>query len=188
MENDQYFKYLRTKIDEEIQKVIEVYSNNLKNLSIISGVIAPLSLTLLGIENLQIQKYFLLLGFTLLVANILINQLFLNRKSKEYDKKSLDADIKWILNSDLAITDPIEKAKKNIERYIAGGEIEKDLDLGEYKFNIQKYRSDFRKYTQISSVIFTSGVIFTVLSIWFYPILNLFGDNKIQLIFKCFHI
>ena len=62
------------------RELIELHSNQIRNLSIISGVIAPLSLTLLQIHGFDIYVPFLLAGFILLLGNIILSQLLLGKE------------------------------------------------------------------------------------------------------------
>ncbi len=50
-------------INNKIKEAIETYSNNVKNLGIVSGTVAPFSLSLLAISELNIYPPFLLAGF-----------------------------------------------------------------------------------------------------------------------------
>lgn len=63
-----------------VKELIEQHSTQIRNLGLISGVVAPLSLTLLQIDQLNIFTPFLISGFILLLLNIFLSHFLLDQE------------------------------------------------------------------------------------------------------------
>lgn len=177
---------IRKLIDENIKDVINIYSTEIRNLSIISATIAPFSLTLLSETKFDINQLSLVLGFSVLIFNIILIQLFLNTLSRAQDKKIINADIKWIFaegdQSLIANTtiDSSERVLKNMDFLEKVQKIYDSLGYGAFNMEIQKIRYKLRKYNNIFITLFSLGSLLIILSVAINPlilaILHLFNN------------
>lgn len=172
-----YLEQTRKILDNNVKDVINIYSNEIRNLALISGTIAPFSLALLGTEKLNTNIGILLLGFSLLVINIIIAQFFLKKQSKDNDKKLAHAEISWIFAS--ADLESIEGDKELLDKdskipdYIKNTDkVSNFLGLDSMNNNIQIVRSDLRKQNSIVNIIFSAGAVCIVLSVLVNPLLE----------------
>ena len=161
----------RKVIDEKVKDVINVYSNEIRNLALISGTVAPFSLTILSIEKLNANAGILLLGFSLLIANIILAQYCLRKQSKEYDTRTARAQINWFFAqsdlSDLNNTSikSTDKVLKNFDYIKKMEEAEKLLGVSKWSTHIHEVRSKLRNYNNITNIIFTAGTACIILSV-----------------------
>jgi len=165
-------------LDEKIRDIINIYSNDIRNLSIISGVVAPFSLTLLGLEKLNVNSPILLIGFSLLILNIVLSQLFLNQQvNKDYGRISR-ADAEWLfasIDQDEIGSDPkysADKVLKQSEILKNFDKLDNDLGLKTPNIDLFKKREAVRKRNKITIIIFAFGTIAIVLSVIVNPIMN----------------
>lgn len=174
--NEQRLLGIRQILDKENDVVVNNYSNEIRNLSITSGVIAPFSLTLININELTVNIFFLLLGFSVLIFNIIISNYFLNKEVKKKDKKITQADINWILAKFENNTvknkeeDTNQRVNSNFDILKNVSEIEKILGVGELKMDIQENKVSLRKYNKVSYVLFSIGSTLIVLSVIIKPV------------------
>lgn len=83
-------------IGNSIKEILSIFSNDIRNLGIVAGTVAPFSLTLLGVEKLEINILALILGFSLLLITIGLTQYFLYALSDSHDRKLRKAEVSWI--------------------------------------------------------------------------------------------
>lgn len=173
----------RLEIDKSVRNIIEIYSNDIRNLSIISGTVAPFSLTLLTVEKLNSNIELLIIGFVLLLANIAIAQFLIRRVSTGQDKKSVSAQFNLIM-AEFELENISNTTKESNERvnYMSDfmkhfSEAENLLGLGKYNLGIQEVRSKLRKYNKITNIIFSVGVSCIILSVIVNPIIYWFISN-----------
>ncbi len=171
-------------IDEKTQSIIENYSNDIRNLGIVSGTIAPFSLTLLGLNNtLDVNVYSLVSGFVLLLFNIVIAQLFIREHHEKNNKNLAKAEIKWIFawdDSTKANDTRLEVRDRAIKQmdYIKGmSDLNELLGLTSFNTELLSARARVRKYYKITTSVFLGGVIFIILSILLNPLLILIFKN-----------
>lgn len=176
----------RLEIDKRVKNIIEIYSNDIRNLSIISGTVAPFSLTLLTVEKLDSNIYLLILGFALLLLNITITQFFIRRLSEGQDVKSVKAQFNLMMaefeleNTGNTTKDTTERVNQMFNYQKSISEAENLLDFGKYNLGIQEVRSKLRKYNKITNLIFSLGALFIVLSVIVNPIINWVISNCLR--------
>lgn len=159
----------RAIIDQQIKNQIEIYSNDIRNLSIISGTIAPFSLTLLTIEKLNSNVTLLILGFFLLLFNVILAQLFIRRHVSDRDIKSVKAEFNlWMAQYQLK---EITEGKFLPFDYLKSiSESEKLLGVGPFDTEIQKVRSILRRYHKYTNFFFSLGAFCIILSVLIDPL------------------
>jgi len=160
-------------------ELVELHSSQIRNLGLISGVVAPLSLTLLQIQALNIFIPFLLIGFVLLLANIILSQLLLagelNRKDRSMVKAVLEylsaSTNKWVID---------DKSKPSGERVLKMSEFLKNVDEFDRSLNISPHSTElmsanarFRQYTRWVVGIFSLGCALIIASTFFNPLIQL---------------
>jgi hypothetical protein len=163
-------------IHEDIKSTIKTYSDNIRNLSIISATTAPFSLTLLQVDNLVINSYILITSFCILLFNLALSQIFLNMQtvkddlmSFEKEKKLLFAEFDlWSMSDNTKSY--LDRATKNFDFNQKISEIN-NLD-SRYNLSIQENRSKLRKYNKISNILFLVGILLIVFSVIYYPMVN----------------
>jgi heme/copper-type cytochrome/quinol oxidase subunit 1 len=117
-----------------------------------------------------------LLGFSVLIFNIIISNYFLNKEVKKKDKKITQADINWILAKFENNTvknkeeDTNQRVNSNFDILKNVSEIEKILGVGELKMDIQENKVSLRKYNKVSYVLFSIGSTLIVLSVIIKPV------------------
>ena len=164
------------------RELIELHSNQIRNLSLISGVIAPLSLTLLQIQGFDIYVPFLLAGFILLLGNIILSQLLLgkelNRKNKLIGKSVLEfisaSTNKWTIE---------DKTQQSSERAIKAADFVKNIDefdrhLGISPLSVEPMSTNerLRKYNRWMVGIFSLGCGLVIFSIFFNPLIQVVAN------------
>lgn len=169
----------RDKIDSELKNLINNYSNEIRNISIASGIIAPFSLTLLDIEKLEISTPSILIGFILLLVNIAISNFLINRFVKNKDKKITRATMNWIF-AEFNTKEMKDSNKDYNQRINNNFDYMKNMDkvneaLGFSYLNIssEKEKVELRKYNKISILLFIFGLSFIIISIFINPLINI---------------
>jgi len=172
-----HLQQTRKAIDENIKDVISIYSNEIRNIAIISGTIAPFSLALLQAEKINASIPILLLGFSLLTINIILAQFFLRQKTDKNDKRLGHAEINWIFASDDLSN--IEKDKEGLNDgsaifgYIKNtDELNNFLELDSRNSYILSTRAELRKQNRIINFVFSAGTLCIILSVIINPILG----------------
>ncbi len=166
----------RNVIDQQTRNQIENYSNDIRNISIISGTIAPFSLTLLSIERLNLNTYFLVSGFILLLLNIALAQFFIRSYSSKKDTQLVRAEFHWIMaESEMKkMTDdsiqPHERVGKGFDYLKSISESEKFLGISTFNIEIQTVRAVLKKYYKVTNTIFSLGTAAIILSVVVNPI------------------
>lgn len=167
-------------IESDTKNLIDIYSNEIKNLGIISATVAPFSLALLTTNDLDVHIPFLIIGFALLIFNIILTQSFLYFQSKDYDRRVARAQLKWFFaQGDLSeINDSTkttsERASKNFDFYKNISESEQLLGISKYDLTSSKSRYTLRRYRSVSMIFFIVGTIYIILSVSILPLLGLF--------------
>ncbi|MFA6459312.1 MAG: hypothetical protein WCV79_02875 [Candidatus Paceibacterota bacterium] len=163
-------------IDKKIKDVIETYSNNIKNLGLISGTVAPFSLTLLTIQELNVNSIILLIGFFILLINIILSQQFLSEQTQDFDTRITKSQIKHMFaESKLQeINDPnkspSDKFGLTVDYLKEMNEAEELLGIGEYDINALTSKNNMRKYNKIINTAFVGGSCLIMLSTVFNKI------------------
>lgn len=168
----------RDKIDIELKDLIHNYSNEIRNISIASGIIAPFSLTLLDIEKLDINISSILIGFILLLVNIAVSNFLMNRFVKNKDKKITRATMNWIFaefntkemkDSD---KDYNQRLNNNFDYMKNMDKVNKDLGFSYLNISNEKEKVELRKYNKISILLFIFGLSLIIISIFINPLIN----------------
>ena len=165
-------------VSEKVEKQIKIYSNEARNISLISGVVAPLSLTLLTIEEIDLDKGLLITGFVILIFNIMLLQILNSINIKSEDKNLAKAQFNWMMaDSSIFIMKNSRKdsSEKTLDMFKYHKYIEKARNhLGLNKIDIQniKILKNLRDFNNITNIIFIAGVGFIILSITVPLLLN----------------
>jgi len=166
----------RVMLDKQTKDQIEIYSNDIRNISIISGTIAPFSLTLLGITQLNANFYLLITGFSLLLLNVVVAQYFIKKHSTDKDTKLVKAEFNWLM-AEFELKDVAneslnsgQRVNKNFDYLKSIGESEKLLGVSAFNIEIQKVRAALRYHHRITNSIFSLGALCIILSVIVNPI------------------
>lgn len=174
-------------LNSTIQSLIELHSDQIKNIGLISGVVAPLSLTLLQVEALDIFVPFLLLGFILLLTNIALSQLLLGRELSQRNKLTSRATVKFVLASmnEWSIKD---KKRPSTERTHSMfdftenvREFDKLLNISPHSTEPSKTHKRLERYHQCIVWIFSVGCGLIIVSIFANPFSTYIFDFLIRI-------
>lgn len=163
---------LREDLDLQLHNLIKTYSIEIRNIAIASGVIAPLSLTLLQIETLSVFAPALVCGFVVLIANIALSHFFIYREVNAEDKRIRNVQVDLIL-ADFSLFKLNEIPDNELpQRVLEAGEknrrIESALNgLGYSKIANSKLelRGRYLRYHSITSLTFITGLLLIVSSL-----------------------
>jgi hypothetical protein len=163
-------------IDEKLSGIVEVYSNDIRNISIISGTIAPFSLTLLSVQQLNSNAIVLIVGFAVLLLNIILAQFFLKKHISEHDVRLIKAEFHWLM-ADSEFKETIDENSESSTRVLkfmdylkSMGEAEKLLGISAFNIEIQNVRANLRLYNKITNTLFSLGAFCIVLSVVVNPV------------------
>ena len=165
-------------IDARIKEAIEIYSNNIRNLGIVSGTVAPFSLSLLSIHTLNVYFPFLLAGFFILLINIVLSQQLLSKLSTDLDKKAIRAQFKHLMAES-----KIEEMQKTSVQGKATTmfECNKEIDESEKLLGVSKYSTGhweviaiLRKCNKWINLLFILGACLVMFSTIFESIKSFF--------------
>lgn len=92
-----WFESSSQQLSTRLKELIELYSNNIKTVSLISGTVAPFSLTLLQVKLLNVNIVLIVVGFVVLVLNIVLSQILLTRELKTVDRRINRAMVNYVL-------------------------------------------------------------------------------------------
>jgi hypothetical protein len=158
-------------VDEKIKSVIENYTAEIKNLALISGTVAPFSLTLLNVDRLQVSVPLLIYGFALLITNIIFSQFCLHRNLKNNDTKVVKAQIKGLF-ADLSLSELKNETKEGTDRVLKMyeyreniSEMDKLLGLKTLDINLIAIVKAFRVYGTWMNFLFLVGAVSIILSV-----------------------
>ncbi len=178
----------RSIIDQKLKDIIDTYSNDIRNISIISGTIAPFSLSLLSVQPLDSNAYILILGFAVLLVNIILAQFFLKKHSSEHDTRIVKAEFHWLMAesefSELESpnTESSAKTLKFFDYIKSIGEAEKLLGISSFNIEVQNIRAKLRGYNRITNWLFSAGAFCIILSVVANPIWGWLIDHNYQYI------
>ncbi|MDP3772355.1 MAG: hypothetical protein Q8Q94_03210 [bacterium] len=175
-------------LDQEYEKEIDDQINFLRNITVMAGVVAPFSLTLLSDQSLGVQKPFLLIGFILLLSTVLVTLLsskkfLLNRKYKDTPNLARNHII-----ARCSVDDLLNINKSLSDRVISLNEVQKSIDTVYHKFSNLGYTNkltDLRNRLSASNrwsiFLFSFGLISIMMSV-VYTYSVIFFDSFISLI------
>lgn len=159
-------------IQNELKELVSLYSKETRNLAIISGTVAPFSLTLLGLEKLNINAAILLLGFSILLLNIVLAQYFIFSLSKRHDHKVNRAMVNQIL-AEGTLPQIGSDTVSAIPDYLGNvDELGKWLSLNKGRLDLEltQTRKDIKIYYLFVIGFFTAGTVAIVSSVVINPI------------------
>ena len=172
-----HLEQTRRMLDENVKDVINVYSNDIRNITLISGTIAPFSLALLETEKINASIPLLLLGFSLLIINIILAQYYLKKQAWNNDKKLGSAELSlicattdlWSIESEKELSERTSRIPEYIKNTDA---VNNFLGLDSRNMNIQIVRSELRKQTGTINFIFSVGTLCIILSVLINPLIE----------------
>lgn len=182
---DLYTEQLRSAqatLDRHVKELVRKYLSEIRNTSIISGIIAPLSLTLLGVDRLDVSIGYLLTGFCLLISGIVLAQVLHYRYLNERDRELLTGQVdllaaftnqNTINNSQESVSN---RVKSNFEYQENIKSFYRSVGLGEFDLNLQVRRSKLRRYLFHVHTFFVAGVVSVILSVIINPLLLFIFD------------
>ena len=164
------FKKWSQTLNTRFKELIELHLIHLKNISLISGAVAPFSLTLF--KGANTNPLLLIIGFILLVGNIALSQLFLS-KELEMESKNLT---KVMVNYVLALGEKenlFNKNQNHPDRVNSVAELANYADnidqalINNDQLNLKLTESHRRitRYTRLVMTIFTLGCFSILLSV-----------------------
>lgn len=160
----------RILLNSNIKILIDSYREQIKDIAVVSGVIAPFSLMLLDVSKLNINVAVLLFGFIVLLINIVLSYIFLNYHLESENKKISSAEISWII-SNSAKSIILDKSKPSSDRVTSMSEYVQEtskmdniLGASHLDINIIKKRASFIKYHKWIISLFTLGTLYIIFS------------------------
>ena len=171
-------------LNASIFEAVKQYSSEIRSIIIISGVIAPFSLTILQIESINVYAPSLLFGFCLLLSNIGMAQCFIYLETRERSSHVRMA-IKHLLLADMLVWKMGNKESKLEERVAANfdqlsrfDEVNRALgNTGEYDAELYAAHKRLGLYGKITIYTFVAGLAFTLFSV-VVPLYALVGLDK----------
>jgi hypothetical protein len=170
-------QFRRKILDNQVKESIELYQNQIRNLGILSGVVAPFSLTLLNVETLDLNVTLLIFGFVVLLLNIILSLFFLHYFLRLIDTRIVKAELKWfaaesdkkaIIDNNFATFERTMKVfdyTKNID------ELDDLTGISALNSNLQKDRGLLRRNARRIVFLFTLGTTSIILSVFVEPLI-----------------
>lgn len=173
-------------LNDSTSNLIELYSNHIRNLGIISGVVAPFSLSLLTIDRISIDLGLLIIGFSLLLLNIVISQVVLSRQLLSKDQMLRRAESRWVMaemSKSMIEDEKLDTAQRTMQTFEYSrnfSELSQLLGLESLNIEPLKVKSELRTYTRYLYLLFSVGcssiiasTFFTIFLDWVVSFLNL---------------
>ncbi len=160
----------RSLLDKQIQTLVDNYFNQIKDIAVVSSVVAPFSLVLLDVEKLNINTVSLLFGFFILLGNIVLSYILLDKYIRSKDIETFRGELSWMNITD--IENKINDETKQINERVDGiyeytkekQTVDKALGLGYLDINLQGTRSLLRKYNMWTINLFIFGTLLIAIS------------------------
>lgn len=159
-------------LDREYEKEINDQINFLKTITGIAGVVAPFSLVLLSVQLISVHKFFLLLGFILLLVTILVTLIFSKKLTldKRYkDTSSLTVDyiiakgsVEHFFDENKSVSDRVDISINILENF--NNIIDKISNLG-YTSKLIDLRTKLSVSNQWSIFLFSLGLTSIIVSV-----------------------
>lgn len=176
-------------LDREYEKEIDDQINFLRNIAVMAGVVAPLSLTLLTNQSLNIEKPFLLAGFVLLLVTVLISLFFSKKLTIDTRYKDTPSLALNHIIARCSVDDLLDTKKSLSDRTNTSAEILKCIDEINSKFSNLGYtnklvnlRNKLAESNRWSTFLFSFGLIFIITSVIYPHIFNFLTFLLITLI------
>lgn len=158
--------------------LVTFHTDQIRNLGIISGVVAPFSLMLLQAEHINTNIYFLLAGFIVLVANIIFSQFLLHKELIKRNEKITNASVKYVFAFDSKRI--IDDKKQEINNRTNGlfnlsnslREFDKLLGLTPHDTEGLHEKVRLKKNSGIAIKVFAVGCGLILLSIFVNPVFD----------------
>lgn len=163
-----------------VKDLIGMHSDYIRNIGLISGVVAPFSLTLLQIEILDVYIPVLLSGFILLIINIIVSQVFLGQELSTRNRQVGLATLELIsASSSKGIADSkdqssVDRSEHTTEFFKAITEFDKLANISSYNLELMKTKERLGSYNRWITGVFGVGCGLIVLSILINPIIRFF--------------
>lgn len=154
------------------KSLIDSHIDRLKNIGIVSGIVAPFSLTLLTINAVAINAPILLTGFCILIANIALSQILLHLELSKRNESITNASVN--LNFARSVREDMQAAKKDWEGMEPTSffinsirNIDKALGNSINNKDVLLEKIHLRKYDQIVVFIFTLACLLIISSLFY---------------------
>ncbi|MCE9628598.1 MAG: hypothetical protein K8Q91_01245 [Candidatus Vogelbacteria bacterium] len=168
---------LQDAISSTTKELLAVYSNDMRNLGIVAGTVAPFSLTLLGANQFDINNLALMFGFSFLLYAIILSQFFLFRLSDAYEHRTSRAEISWVFaqfglwQMEDVNNDSTKRINGMFDYQKRTREVEGHLGLNNTPSpHLLVLRKKLRSYNLITLLLVTSGIILILGSVVINPI------------------
>ncbi len=174
-------------LDVSEHNLINIHTEQIRNIGIVSGVVAPFSLTLLQIESIVVNAHILLSGFSVLIVNIAISQVILHIELSKKNKDITDASVglNFVANSRENLENGISTSSGEIkfhDLYIRNlREVDKKLGISKNNTESLMTKIRFRKYDKFIVYTFTLGCFLILLSLFFSPLAELVNTTQQKL-------
>jgi len=168
---------LQEAISSTTKELLSVYSNDVRNLGIVAGTVAPFSLALLGANQFDINTLALILGFSFLLCAIILSQFFLFRLSDAHEQRTSRAEISWafaqfgLWQMEDVKNDPEKRINGMFDYQKRSQEVERHLGLRNTPSpHLLILRKKLRSYNLITLLFVSSGVILILGSVVLNPV------------------
>lgn len=160
------------------KELLESYSNQIRNIGLISGAVAPFSLTLMQLSNLHLESGFLLFGFIVLMLNIVLSQYWLSRELSAKDSRIISANLNLIIaesSREKAANEenPLLDRSAEISEFLEGiRKADHLLEIHPHSTSPIHTHANLRKCSSWTWRIFSLGCAAIAVSVIFHPVLN----------------
>jgi hypothetical protein len=165
-------------LNASVRELVTMHSEQIRNLGLVSGVVAPFSLTLLQIQTIDVSIPTLLFGFLLLLANIILSQFLLGKELNGKNRLMVKALLEYASASTNKFTLTNTK-QPSLDRTNASFDLLKNIDEFDKLLGISPYSTEpmaanarLRTYTRWTVGLFSFGCGLIVLSVFLNPFID----------------
>jgi hypothetical protein len=162
-------------LNASVGELVTMHSEQIRNLGLVSGVVAPFSLTLLQIQTIDVSTPTLLFGFLLLLTNIILSQFLLGRELNSKNRLMVKALLEYASASSnkFTLTDTkqssLDRTNASFDLLKNIGEFDKLLGISPYSTEPMAANARLRTYTRWTVGLFSFGCSLIVFSVFLNP-------------------
>ena len=168
---------LRGRVESSVGELLLSFSTEVRNMRVLSGTVAPFSLTLLAVSGLDTSIPALLSGFCILLLNIILIQLYLQFEADQQFEQTIRSEMNLgmaeidneLLTS--SSSDSTDRVSKSLALYTSINSIQRTLSNTLNPESL-KARAQLRKFSRISTFLFVGGVFLIAVSVVINPLCN----------------
>jgi hypothetical protein len=200
MDNDEIYKHLEKKIADGYQdlseqgvkrlnrahslanatrkELLNSFSNEVRNLGIVAGIVAPFSLSLLTVEGLAILPLILIAGFCVLLAVIGLSQYFAQNNLRIQHKNLIDIEMDLLsadFNREMMLNqkDPLKQAESMFDFVRHADSADRNLTEEILNQNLIRLRSKNLSQAKILFYLLIVGLSLLAISVIAIPAITL---------------